>query len=68
MLKSDAIELFGSKNATAKALGLTYQAVIMWPDVLTDPIIFRIVFHLIRLNRSKEARAIVKRFADPCIE
>jgi hypothetical protein len=34
MRKSDVIEHFGSVKAAAKALGLTSQAVSMWPETV----------------------------------
>ena len=32
MTKQDAINLFGSQSAVAKALGITRMAVSLWPD------------------------------------
>lgn len=44
MLKTKAIELLGgSVSAAAKALGVTYQAVDKWPDVLPPRIADRVL-------------------------
>lgn len=43
MLKTQAIELLGgSITAAAKAIGITYQAVDKWPDVLPPRIADRV--------------------------
>lgn len=43
MLKTKAIELLGgSVSAAAKEIGVTYQAVDKWPDVLPDRIADRV--------------------------
>ena len=43
MLKTDAIEwLGGSITAAASAIGVTYQAVDTWPDVLPQRIVDRV--------------------------
>lgn len=39
MLKTEAIDLLGGTiPAAAKAIGISYQAVDKWPEVLTDAI------------------------------
>jgi hypothetical protein len=44
MLKSDAIALLGGDIASAaRAIGVTYQAVEKWPDVLPERIADRVV-------------------------
>lgn len=44
MLKTKAIELLGgSVSAAAKALGVSYQAVDKWPDVLPPRIAERVM-------------------------
>lgn len=44
MLKTQAIELLGGSVASAaKAIGITYQAVNKWPDVLPRRIEDRVV-------------------------
>lgn len=53
MNKSDAIEILGgSVSAAAKAIGISYQAVAKWPDVLTPRIADRVVAAQSRLRRS----------------
>lgn len=43
MLKTEAIELLGgSITAAASAIGVTYQAVDKWPDVLPQRIVDRV--------------------------
>ena len=43
MLKSKAIELLGGTVSTAaKAIGVSYQAVDKWPDVLPDRVADRV--------------------------
>ena len=47
MLKTKAIELLGGSVAeAARTLGLTYQAVYKWPDVLPEEARNRVVAHL----------------------
>lgn len=49
MDKAKAIELLGGSVATvAKAIGISYQAVEKWPDVLPDRIADRVVAALAR--------------------
>lgn len=49
MLKSKAIELLGgSVSAAADAIGITYQAVEKWPDVLKPRIADRVVAAIAR--------------------
>lgn len=44
MLKTKAIELLGGTvSAAADAIGISYQAVHKWPDVLPAPIADRVV-------------------------
>jgi molybdenum-dependent DNA-binding transcriptional regulator ModE len=44
MLKTKAIELLGGTvSAAAEAIGISYQAVHKWPDVLPDAISDRVV-------------------------
>lgn len=44
MLKTKAIELLGgSVSAAAQAIGISYQAVHKWPDVLPESIADRVV-------------------------
>lgn len=63
MLKTKAIELLGgSTAAAAEAIGVTYQAVMKWPDVLPDRIADRVLAalakkHLPKLMASVEAQA-----------
>jgi len=54
MLKADAIQLLGGTVASAaKAIGVSYQAVDKWPDVLTPRIEDRVVAALWRMNASR---------------
>jgi hypothetical protein len=63
MLKSEAIELLGgSIPAAAKAIGITYQAVDKWPDVLSARIADRVLAALARQQqqpRKRRAKAVV---------
>ena len=61
MLKSEAIELLGgSIPAAAKAIGITYQAVDKWPDVLSARIADRVLAAMARQQpqpRKRRAKA-----------
>ena len=50
MTKTDAIQLFGSQTALARALGLTDSAVSQWPEELTQERIDRVTGAAIRLG------------------
>ena len=55
MLKQKAIELLGGTvTAAASAIGVTYQAVDKWPDVLPDRIADRVVAVLARKHLAPE--------------
>lgn len=55
MLKTKAIELLGgSVSAAADAIGISYQAVHKWPDVLPDSIADRVVAAVARRHLSPE--------------
>lgn len=56
MTKTDAIQLFGSQTALARALGLTDSAVSQWPDELTQERIDRVTGAAIRLGLLGEKR------------
>ena len=57
MLKSEAIELLGgSIPAAAKAIGITYQAVDKWPDVLSARIADRVLAALARQQQQPRKR------------
>ncbi len=43
MRKSQATSLFGDVASMAKAIGITVQAIYIWPDELTDAISDRVV-------------------------
>lgn len=52
MLKTKAIELLGgTTSAAAKAIGVSYQAVDKWPDVLPDRIVDRVQAALWRMSQ-----------------
>lgn len=55
MNKTLAVGLFGSATKTAKAIGISQQAVSKWPAVLTRHISDRVVAALVRANRIEEA-------------
>jgi hypothetical protein len=58
MLKSEAIELLGgSIPAAAKAIGITYQAVDKWPDVLSARIADRVLAALARQQQQPRKRS-----------
>ena len=49
MEKQKAIELLGGTvTAAAAAIGITYQAVVDWPDILSDRIADRVYAALAR--------------------
>lgn len=55
MRKQKAIELLGGTvAAAASAIGVTYQAVDKWPDVLPDRIADRVVAVLARKHLAPE--------------
>ena len=56
MLKTKAIELLGGNiTAAASAIGISYQAVNQWPDVLTKPILDRVQAALYRKHLAEQA-------------
>lgn len=58
MKKSDAIDqLGGSVQSAARAIGVTYQAVKKWPDVLSPRIEDRVVAALSRMNSDSQIAA-----------
>jgi hypothetical protein len=67
MLKTKAIELLGGSAASAaEAIGVTYQAVVKWPDDLPARIVDRVIAALVKQKRpvpkellvTQEAKAI----------
>ena len=62
MTKTEAIDLFGSPGDTARALGISRQAVWLWPNELGNGTVSRIVTALMIEKRSKEAGEIIKRY------
>ena len=58
MLKTKAIELLGGTiSAAAKAIGVSYQAVDKWPDVLPDRIVDRVQAALWRMSQQASQEA-----------
>ncbi len=56
MLKQTAIEMLGGSNTSAaRAIGITPQAVSMWPDVLTRMIEDRVMAASMRMPKVKRA-------------
>jgi len=54
MLKSEAIQILGgSVSSAAKAIGVSPQAVSLWPDVLTDAIRDRVQAALYRQTNTQ---------------
>lgn len=51
MRKEQALELFGGISATADAVGVTYQAVSQWPDVLPARIVDRLIASFVRQGK-----------------
>lgn len=52
MLKIQAIKLFGETNSdAARAIGVTYQAIAKWPDVLPSRISDRVLGACVRLGK-----------------
>lgn len=57
MKKQQAIELLGGNvTAAAKAVGVTYQAVDKWPDILSDRIRDRVEAAAMRLAKLAKTR------------
>lgn len=53
MTKTEAIErLGGTVSAAAKAIGITYQAVNKWPDLLSQRIADRVIAAEVRARRN----------------
>ncbi|MBS5835544.1 MULTISPECIES: Cro/CI family transcriptional regulator [Neisseria] len=42
MLKSDVLQFFGSKTATAQALGISPSAVTQWKEIVPEKQAYRI--------------------------
>jgi len=58
MLKNEAIELLGgSVSSAAKAVGVSYQAVVKWPDVLPPRIADRVYAALWKQQQGGPARS-----------
>ena len=58
MKKDEAIhQLGGSITAAAKAIGVTYQAVNQWPEVLPQRIVDRVQAALWRMQRASAGAA-----------
>lgn len=54
MLKTKAIELLGgTTQAAAKTMGVTYQAVEKWPEVLPQRIADRVLGVYVRTNKPR---------------
>lgn len=59
MLKSKAIELLGGTiSAAAESVGISYQAVDKWPDVLPARIVDRVIATLVRQGRKVPAEVL----------
>lgn len=55
MLKTKALELLGGTvSDAAKAIGISYQAVHKWPDVLPEPIADRVIAAVARKHLPPE--------------
>lgn len=55
MLKKYAIKYFKTTRLTAEAIGITYQAVYQWPDVLSNQVSDRVEAAMIRDRVKREA-------------
>lgn len=61
MLKSKAIELLGGTvAAAAAAVGVSYQAVDKWPEVLPDRIVDRVIAALVRQGKAIPAELVAE--------
>ena len=56
MKKQKAIELLGGPHGAAKAIGVTYQAVMKWPDELSTRISDRIWAAIAKKHLPKKLR------------
>ena len=52
MKKSDAISKFGSATKLARAIGITPQAVIQWPEELSPALEDRVIAAIVRTHGS----------------
>ena len=50
MKKTDAISKFGSATKLARAIGITPQAVIQWPEELSPALNDRVIAALVRAH------------------
>lgn len=57
MHKSQATALFGDVASMAKAIGITVQAIYIWPDELTDAISDRVVAAFARKCNKEDRHA-----------
>lgn len=65
MLKADALQLLGGSVArAAEAVGVSYQAVNKWPDVLPPRIEDRVYAALWRMRYAKAAIPGAPKFAE----
>lgn len=55
MKKEEVLRLFGGVAATARALGITRQAVYAWREPLSDLILSRVFLALARQGRALDA-------------
>lgn len=57
MKKSEAIDIFGNVRSLADALGITQQAVYLWPETLRQDQVDRVIGAGLRLGRLSARRA-----------
>ena len=48
MNKSEAIELLGGQTSAAALIGISYQAISKWPDILPPRILDRVIAACVR--------------------
>jgi hypothetical protein len=51
MLKSDVVRIFGSISAIARAIDITPEAVVQWPDILPKRLQDRVIAAAVRENK-----------------
>lgn len=51
MLKSDVVRIFGSISAIARAVDITPEAVVQWPDILPKRLQDRVIAAAVRENK-----------------
>jgi hypothetical protein len=66
MLKTQAMSMLGGTlTSTAKAIGITKQAVCKWPEILTPVLEDRVIAALVRQNFSEKSGSATRKVKEP---